>query len=269
MLKKGFTLQELLISLAVIGVVSAIALPSLMSIQPDKNKTMYIKAYNTLTTQTGEILSDPSLYWDDGYNSDGEAESVGLYSDAQPLIAPYNNDNNCQSGNKFPAILSHKVNLNGTPTYTSAPSGGTSIANFRTTDGIDWHFETKEVAMNIPGGLGYQTDLTINLKPTDHSGNNPCSYSANCLKPNQFKFRIDNDGGIRPADALGMAYLQNPTDTRSSATDKSLAAQIVEQAGSATDIDKMSAALATIVKKQAGTTTSTTTDTTTTNPESK
>lgn len=268
MLKKGFTLQELLISLAIIGVVSAVALPSLMSIQPDKSKTLYIKTYNTLATQTSEILSDPSLYWDDGYNSAGEAESVGLYSDAQPLIAPYNNDNNCRSGNKFPAILSHILHLSGTPTYTNASNGGTNTADFRTADGIDWHFETKEVSMNIPGGLGYQTDLTINIKPTDRSKNNPCLYSTTCLKPNEFKFRIDNDGGIRPADALGMAYLQNPTDTRSGATDRSLAARIVEEAKSATDIDKMSAALTKIVGKTCPTT-NTTTDTTNTNSESK
>ena len=61
MLKKGFTLQELLISLTVIGVVSAVALPSLMSIQPDKSKTIYMKVYNTLTTQTGEIMDDSRL----------------------------------------------------------------------------------------------------------------------------------------------------------------------------------------------------------------
>ena len=269
MLKKGFTLQELLISLAVIGVVSAVALPSLMSIQPDKSKTMYMKAYNTLTTQTGEIMDDSSLYWDDGYNSAGEAENVGLYSDARPSIAPYDNDNNCQFGNKFPAILSHRLNLNGAPTYTGAQPGGTSTTDFRTTDGVNWHFETKEVSVNVPGGLGYQTDLTINIKPTDNSGNNPCSYSTTCLKPNEFKFRIDNDGGIRPADALGMAYLQNPTDTRSGATDKNLAAQIVKDAKSATDIDKMSTALTKIVGKTTCPTTSTTTDTTTTNSESK
>ena len=257
MLKKGFTLQELLISLAIIGVVSAVALPSLMSIQPDKSKTIYMKVYNTLTTQTGEIMDDSSLYWDT-YDNSGNIAKSGLYSDAQPSISPYNSDENCKSGNKFPAILSHRLNLNGTPTYT-----GTSNATFRTTDGVEWSFVTSTVN-NV-----YQTDLTINIKPTDHSKNNPCSYSTTCLKPNEFKFRIDNDGGIRPADALGMAYLQNPMDTRSGATDRNLAAQIVKEAQSATDIDRMSTALTKIVGKTTCPTTSTTTDTTTTNPESK
>ena len=84
MLKKGFTLQELLISLAIIGVVSAVALPSLMSIQPDKSKTMYIKAYNTLTTLTDEILNDPSLYYTI-YNSNGIASCSGINCTEPPL----------------------------------------------------------------------------------------------------------------------------------------------------------------------------------------
>ena len=55
-----------------------------------------------------------------------------------------------------------------------------------------------------------------------------------------------------------MAYLQNPTDTRSGATDRRLAAQIVEEAKSATHIDKMSTALTKIVGKTTCPTTSTT-----------
>lgn len=251
MLKKGFTLQELLISLAVIGVVSAVALPSLMSIQPDKSKTMYIKAHNVLATQTAEVLDDSSLYWTSNQGGPIEAENVGLYSDLRPVVPPFSEDENCEGINKFPAILSHIMSIQGEPTFNK--SNGT--ASFSTTDGISWFFETNEL-LNVDGHEGvYVTDVTINLKPNDHSGNNPCLYSTTCLKPNEFKFRIDNDGGIRPADALGMAYLQNPTDTRSGATDRSLAAQIVKQANSATDIDKMSAALTTIIKKQAGTTT--------------
>ena len=55
-----------------------------------------------------------------------------------------------------------------------------------------------------------------------------------------------------------MAYLQNPMDTRSGATDRNLAAQIVEEAQSATDIDRMSTALTKIVGKTTCPTTSTT-----------
>ncbi len=247
MLKKGFTLQELLISLAVIGVVSAVALPSLMSIQPDKSKTIYMKAYNTLTTLTDEILNDPSLYYET-YDSNGNVNCQGLRCVGEPSASytACNQKWQCLQATKFSAIFATKVN------YTQREHKD-DIVTFTTLDGANWSFTPTTTTSELI------YDITINIKPTDHSKNNPCSYSTTCLKPNEFKFRIDNDGGIRPADALGMAYLQNPTDTRSGATDRNLAAQIVKDAKSATDIDKMSTALTEIIKKQAGSTTKTTT----------
>ena len=269
MLKKGFTLQELLISLAVIGVVSAVALPSLMSIQPDKSKTMYMKAYNTLTTLTDEILNDPSLYYTI-YNSNGIASCSGINCTEPPLTEQFEKafdidawksmgGSNDEDTNKFGLCLASKMNIVETfgPNLIDHTTNAAGEVKFTTTDGISW----KYIGDGLKGN-----DVIINIKPTDHSKNNPCSYSTTCLKPNEFKFRIDNDGGIRPADALGMAYLQNPTDTRSGATDRRLAAQIVEEAQSATDIDAMSTVLTKIVGKTCPTT-NTTTNTTNTNPE--
>ena len=158
---------------------------------------------------------------------------------------------NDEDTNKFGLCLASKMNIVETfgPNLIDHTTNAAGEVKFTTTDGISWKY--------IGDGLN-GNDVIINIKPTDHSKNNPCSYSTTCLKPNEFKFRIDNDGGIRPADALGMAYLQNPMDTRSGATDRNLAAQIVEEAQSATDIDRMSTALTKIVGKTTCPTTSTT-----------
>lgn len=221
MLKKGFTLQELLITMGIVGIISALVIPGIVNMMPDKNKTMYMKVYNTLVNETADIISDSSLFWDTEFNG-SEYEIFGLASDARPQIAPYSSDNHCQGGTKFPAILSHRLNLKGDATYPSAVT-----ANFTTNDGIYWSFDTEERAEEIGyGNNGYRVDVTINLDPSDNNASHNCLYSATCTKPNQFKFEIDNSGGVRAADALGIAYLQTPTDTHNSSKDREFAESI-------------------------------------------
>ena len=85
MFKKGFTLQELLITLGIIGIVAAITGPAIVGLAPDKSKTMYMKAYNTLLNVTSEIMDDPSLYFPT-YSAAGELICSGLYCAEHPNV---------------------------------------------------------------------------------------------------------------------------------------------------------------------------------------
>lgn len=248
MFKKGFTLQELLITMAIIGVVAAITAPAIMNIVPDKNKSLYIKAYNTLTTLTDEILSDPALYWASGYNNAGEAEQTGLYSDLQPEIAPYNNDENCSGVNKFPAILSHHLNLASDVTVTGNNTRNGTVT-FTTNDGILWEFNTEEINSNETiQGLAYKTTVTLDMDGAGNGDNH--IFDDDHTTPDQFILVIDNDGGITAGDALGLAYLQNPTNLHATAEDKELAEQIIEEAGSNDDPEKLAEAITEINKNK-------------------
>lgn len=219
MIKKGFTLQELLITMGIIGIVAALTIPGVISMMPDKNKTMYMKAYNTLTTLTDEILGDSSLYWPKAYDRDGLPEEFGMYADDQPLITPYNNDINCQGTNKFPAILSHRLSL-----AQEAEFNGNTV-HMITTDGIDWTFETSDYSITGGGGLGYMTDVTINVDPQRANSCKQGECAAN-VTPNLFTFLIDNDGGVYATDDLGIAYLENPTDMHAKSKDASRATEL-------------------------------------------
>ena len=222
MLKKGFTLQELLITIGIVGIVAALTIPAMVKMMPDRNKTMYMKAYNTLVNETEDIISDSSLFWDTGFNPDtNEFQRFGLFSSGIPEVAPYSADPHCQNETKFPAILSHRLNIKGEPSYEEATT------TFTTNDGIDWSFETFEDPIDDGVARGYRIDVTINVDPSDNNASHNCLYSADCTKPNQFKFEIDNNGGIRAADALGIAYLQTPTDMHSASKDMSFASEIV------------------------------------------
>ena len=234
MFKKGFTLQELLITIGIIGIVAAIVAPGIVGMMPDQKKMMYMKAYNTLTTLTNEILDDPSLYWTT-YDNDGEPNCSGLFcfsSVPAGVFPPCDEIYDvigeqgsvfCGFSTKFPSIFLRKVNINGTPTSYEASQGESQIT-FTTTDGIFWAFYTRtEINNNVPGDRELVTDITIDVNPNNDNIRNKCTYSDICTDPDRFAIRLNNDGSIIAVDPLGQAFLRNPTDMHSISEDKEVA----------------------------------------------
>ena len=220
MKKNGFTLQELLISMAIIGLIAAAIAPAINSIMPDKRKAMYMKAYNTLTNVTNEILSDPALFWTT-YDSDtGEATCSGLGCDSLPTTyAPCNEVGwKCEGENKFPMIFATKVNY---VERNSPITGSKLISDVKTIDGIYWVFRATNTATK---NTEFRVLIDVNYK--NDNINNKCSYSSTCPNPDKFEFTIDNDGGITAVDALGKAFLENPTDMKSIREDKERAKEL-------------------------------------------
>ena len=58
MKKYGFSLSEILVALAVVGIVAAIITPMSSAILPDKNKVEVLKAYNALSETTQNLLNN-------------------------------------------------------------------------------------------------------------------------------------------------------------------------------------------------------------------
>ena len=249
MFKRGFTLQELLITIGVIGIVAAICAPAVVNMVPDKTKTMYMKAYTTLSNLTNEILNDSTLYYTT-YDASGNPSCEGMRCIARPFGSEYSKSDYYKGVLKYPTLVASKLNVIGDIDYQDQ-SEESGREGFTTIDGVYWNFEINTKSdSDVVGGKRYETELTIN---TDSSIDSPCMYSSSCKNPTQFKFIIDNNGGIKPADALGMAYLQNATDMHAAKTDRTLASEIVEKAGSDTDADKMLKALNELRKKESGT----------------
>ena len=66
--RTGFTMAELLVCLAIISVIATILIPTLHNIHPDKEKTMFKKAYSISERVVEELVNDPELYPDNGIN---------------------------------------------------------------------------------------------------------------------------------------------------------------------------------------------------------
>lgn len=224
MFKKGFTLHELLITMAIIGVIATITIPSLVGMAPNKTKSMYMKAFNTLSNVTSDILNDETLYWTTYETSGtnvGDAACSGLYCDAEPTEYPKCNSSwTCLGTTKFASIFATKVNVISKEKYSS------STVKFTTNDGINWEMQTTiSYDSHLPGNRAYKIAVTINVKPDDF--NNNCTFSTSCKNPQKFTFDIANDGEITPTDALGIVYSQNPIDMHSANEDREYAEKIV------------------------------------------
>ena len=61
-MKKAFTLAELVIVLGVIGIASALIIPAVSHLRPDKTKVAYLKAYDTISERVRDLSSNSMLY---------------------------------------------------------------------------------------------------------------------------------------------------------------------------------------------------------------
>lgn len=189
MKKFGFTLSEILVTIAVIGVISSIVVPMVGDILPDQDKMKVLKCYKTIVDINKEILSDPSLYW-----TPANSNCTGLYCYQQPINPDYD-DSKFSGFNKYLLLFASKLDSD----FSGNISGSQSVASFRTPDGIDWKLELS--------GL-YTYTITVDLDDSANSTN--AVYDATTKKPDRFSFYISPDGKVSAGDSLTKAYLSNP-----------------------------------------------------------
>ena len=142
-IKKGFTLAEVLVTLALLGVLGAILIPAVISTKPNKNKMMFRKAYNSLVQVISKMINDDVNY-------SGSEEASGTQRGFN-YTSPTTNG----TVNKFCHLLSDSLNTVGNVTCPNTlTAADLDTSEFNTSDGMTWH-------LYIP-----VTDFTNNNLPT-------------------------------------------------------------------------------------------------------
>ncbi len=164
-MKKGFTLSESLITLAIIGVISAILIPLLNNVRPDKDRVLYKKAMYAMQNAVSSAVNDVS--------------SNATNSDA------YWADENVKPTD-FCSNIANQMNIVG-GTNCSVP-GDADAPNFTTTNGAKWW------------GLGNKTFTADKTDPTNSSALVYVDVNGNggdnADKVDRLKMRVWYDGQV-------------------------------------------------------------------------
>ena len=231
-MNKGYTIAELLITLGIIAVISALLGVAIVKLKPDSDKVMYLKQYDAVMNVTSEIVNNSRLYptCQDSENTTGEenwdctkrplfniaqtnaggksVEGIGKYCDLLAMML---------SGKK---LADNSCSLN--PTYAD----GKWTPTFTTKNGSEWLVSTSRSTFgDAENGYSasYQTEVYFDL----NGANGPnCLYEKDkCKKPDRFKLLVAADGTTIVADPVGQAYV----NTRKNWNKKSL--EIEDNAG--------------------------------------
>lgn len=133
--KKGFSLAEVLIAIAIIGVLAIIVIPLLTKDNPSRNKVIFRKAYNSLAQIILNMINDDVNY-----------PGARFDTSSPPVPRGFNYTDATSNGttNKFCYFLSNQLNTVGSVTcpLATAPAAAANIATvtmFTMPDGSVWY----------------------------------------------------------------------------------------------------------------------------------
>ncbi len=225
MKKNGFTLSELIISLSVIGIASALMMPAITKLMPDRYKTKTINVHSKIVSAVTTLLDDDSIYWCRD-NDDKE----GLSCDGEAKKAPFEDDpqHRYEGSGKFENLMVYQLGLE---------AARLPIDNYRwmTPDGASWRFErgcddngtfrANNGTCAINNTLCYRITVDLNGAAVSKRPNRIFGQNGE-RKPDRFRFRVDNYGGVTPEDAMSASYLRNSFKSADKKDDRTRAGQL-------------------------------------------
>ena len=211
MKKSGFTLAELLISLGITGVITALMATALVTLQPDQKKAIYLRNYDALTKAVKALAGNSRLFpvCQDNLN----CQAHPLFNTATGIDSRFASIG--AGDGKLCKGLSYMMNGQMLPQLNCenqpiAYSDGNWTPSFRTYR-TEWLVSTLR---ELNGSSAtYQSDVYFDLNGPE--GPN-CVYSDSCQNPDRFKFLVAADGTVIPADPVGQEYILKRKNWRKS-----------------------------------------------------
>ncbi len=209
---KGFTLTELMVALAVIGILVAVVTPAIMKTRPNKNKMMIKKSFYITEQIVASLINDERLY-PDMRDACGE----GVVDGATDIYCAYGFDytesveyeGETYSGDKkFAELFKSRLNV-------KKEKAGDDLV-FTTTDGVQWDLNGVVGAWDkgqAPGKFNGNTapsntgTILIDVDGPN-AGVNKRQKDSDADSFDQYEIQILSNGKMRinPEDAKAVEY---------------------------------------------------------------
>lgn len=207
-INKAFTLAEVMITMAVLGILASILLPAVSKVRPNENKSLFKKAYYVAERMVSELVNDEDLYPlnEDMAGLDNISEA---WYDGKCYGLPDDQDPPCSNGSngsdKFCKLFAAKVNTINDDVNCVAGSReptNSNVPSFITTDGIYWYMPytdfdtTKAIIVDVNG----------DKKPNCRCTTDTCN---GCVNPDQFQIWIEPSGRMYVDGTKEKEYLSS------------------------------------------------------------
>ena len=209
---RGFTLTELMIALAVIGVLVAVVTPAIMKTRPNKNKMMVKKTFYTTEQIVSSLINDERLYPDMTEaceNPEGVEETDNFYCAwGFDYDSPVKYEGETYTGDtKFRDLFKSKLNI-------SNDTGGNV---FKTTDGVEWDLSGTigawEARKTSPSTAGTGTIL-IDVNGEDAPNAREADSDADDFDRYVIEIKANGKMNIAGADGRAAEYITINTSIR-------------------------------------------------------
>jgi len=214
---KAFTLAEVMITMALLGVLAAIAIPAVMKVKPDSRGVMFKKAYSTLEKTVSDLINN-DLYYPSTKVTPTDCTSPTMPNGTACGFAYTATTTNMGIPNgldKFNYTLIQELNTAGSA--VDADKSSLKLV-FTTTDGIAWYLSNSSFTVGATNYKYIGVDVNGPAKGDDciniDGGDVPIGLFTTCSAnqvPDHFVFEIRYDGKIKTCGTLESDYLKNPT----------------------------------------------------------
>ena len=205
--KQGFTLAEVLITLGIIGIITALIMPAINHLKPDENKVIYLKVYDTLADTIKDLATNSRIYPACENENNINCSENPLFNTEKPLIEPFNTDA-YQGATKLCNLLAFALGDNNpnckAENYTYSNDTFKNNISFVTSNGMQWIVSQRRSITTNGSSATFQADIYVDIN--GNKGSNAI-YSADNDKPDIFKFMVAANGTVVPADPAGRAYI--------------------------------------------------------------